>query len=883
MRPQSAKQRAAIPLALGCSVLLSTVGMAAPSQAESKPPRIQANGGLVFQSQGEGAPNRLTGYLFAPLSQGALGEVLFLDVSANLNLGGALAQQSNVNAGASTRLGYRWLSSDKRWIYGFNAGFDTRQAYSQYAFQAGVGAEALNRHVELRGNGYIPFSNQAERYAAGWTNAYLINNQLILDGWYRYIVSLGGVNLEAGIPLKRWGKDSLWLYGAYYYLGGNYVSGSSGVRGRAEVRVGSQLSLGATLSYDNIFQLQATGYLRYGAKPTAGNPGDAIAEAERNFLALRGLPMQRESDIRMVGAQQNLPGSVATNPGNGGAAWVVRCTGNTSNTGTATVQCDPAYANNLLAMLNAAGPNDVLLVGGNSGLDIGLAPINGPIRLDAQNRPTLRLARGTQLGGSGAAPTLATQFGATNLTPIFGSIPANQTPTFSNGVIEIGSNTTISGFSFTNTSITNYSTSNVLIANNTFRGSYTDYATDPAVAQAFGTINVSANALPAIQLDGVDELTITNNIFSYPQVQAYVSQNGTLPNGTMAPVCNQNNYNPGTGAVLGGGNTSGLCLSGNAIRLNNSTNVLVTGNTVTGALDEAFRINNTSGNLTISRNTISEMRMGPDSNIGSAIIVGQNQGTSNVLIEDNTIFNNSLGVYPVVNALLPDGRQTVNPITVAGRLAKNAMDPIEIGLCRGSESYPRIFDLYASADFSGNCASSTTMNLTIANNTVRLPVITGVVNQDGDGIDLNIGTNARLNASILSNDILALGEPRTEDLGDNGLTFDIRGNANVDLNITDNIVVHSGDAAIGFSLQNTSTNNQPGLTRIRFNANAYGPDNPEQIELDLVNNIGQPVSNFFVSIDDPSQITNVRRRNFNPGALSSYPNLYINGSLYTFP
>ena len=35
------------------------------------------------------------------------------------------------------------------------------------------------------------------------------------------------------------------------------------------------------------------------------------------------------------------------------------------------------------------------------------------------------------------------------------------------------------------------------------------------------------------------------------------------------------------------------------------------------------------------------------------------------------------------------------------------------------------------------------MNLTIANNTIRLNAIPGnVVNQDGDGIDLNIGANA---------------------------------------------------------------------------------------------------------------------------------------------
>ncbi|MEB3234774.1 MAG: inverse autotransporter beta domain-containing protein [Cyanobacteriota bacterium] len=836
-----------------------------PAWALPKPPAVQPSGGLQFQSQGGGTPNTFSGYLFTPLSQSTRGDVVYLDVSANLNLGGALSQQSNVNAGASTRLGYRWLSSDQRWLYGVNAGVDTRQAYSQYAFQAGVGGEALNRHVELRANGYIPFSNQAEKYATGWTNAYLINNQLILDGWNRYVVSLGGVNLEAGLPLHRWGKDSLWLYGSYYYLGGQYVSGSSGVRGRAEVRVGSQLAIGATLSYDNIFQLQATGYLRYGAKPISGNASDAISEAENNFLALRGLPMQRESDIRMVNALQNLPGSIATNPANG-SAWVVRCTGATAS--TYTVNC--GYPT-LDALLAARGAGDVLLVGGGAASTFAGQPV------DANGRPTLRLAPGTQLSGAGSAPTLATQFGPANLTPIFGT-PIGAPPSFNTGVVSIGSNTRISGFNFTNTSITNYSTSNVIIANNTFVGSYTDNPTDLATAQAYGAINVSVNALPAIQLDGVSDLIIANNTFNYPQVQVYTSQNGTRPNGDPIPVCNQNSYDQRTGALLPGGNTSGLCLSGNAIRLNNSSNVVISNNTVTGALDEAFRINNPSNNLLISRNTISEMRMGPDSNIGSAIIIGQNQGSSNVVIEDNYIFNNSRGVYPVVNPLLADGKQTVAVANQAGsRLNKNVIDPIEIGLCRGTVSYPRAFDLYASSDFSGNCSTPASMNLTISNNTIRLPRIVGVIDQDGDGIDLNIGANAILNANVVSNDILTLGLPRSKDLGDNGLTFDIRGNSRVNLLIEGNVIRNSDDAAIGFSLQNTNLVNQPGETRIRIAGNVFGSQQEinRSLEIDLVNNIGTPVSQFYVTNTDPEIRLRIRRQNFNSG---SYPDLYYNSS-----
>jgi hypothetical protein len=624
------------------------------------------------------------------------------------------------------------------------------------------------------------------------------------------------------------------------------------------------------LSYDNLFQLQATGYVRYGAKPIAGKAGDAVAAAERNFLALRGLPMQRETDIRMINVYQDLPRSVATNPGNGGADWVVRCTGATTNTGTANVNCANA---SLDAMLAAAGSNDVLLVGGGAASNLATRPLEN-------GRPTLRLGVGTQLATSGNAPTLATQFGSANLTPIFGTTVGAQ-PSFSNGVISIGSNTTISGFNFSNVSITNYSTSNVLISGNNFTGSYTDNPTDLTTAQAFGAINVSPNALPAIQLQNVDNLVISDNTFIYPQVQTYQSQNGSLPTGT-APVCNQNSYDQrNNGAPFGTpGNMSGLCLSGNAIRLNNISNATISSNTVVGALDEAFRINNPSGQIIIDSNTTSQMRMGPDSNIGTAIIIGQNRGTSNVTITNNTAFDNSPGVYPIIDATALDaqGRGAVAVIAAGSpnRLKKNAIDPIEIGLCRGTQSYGSVWDLYASADFSGNCSAATTMNLTIANNTIRLNAIPGnVVNQDGDGIDLNIGANAILHALIINNNVMALGLPRTKNIGDNGLTFDFRDNSSVNIAIQGNTINNSGDAAIGFSLQNTSLINQPGATRITMSGNIFGADTPSSLEIDLINNVGLPLSQFYVNNTDQEINQTIEQKNFNSGY---YPTLYYNSS-----
>ncbi len=583
---------------LGTAIAVATGTAPQPGLAAPEPPPIQASGGLQIQSQGGGTPNVLSGYLVAPLAQGRFGELLFLDGVIGLNLGGALVQQTTASAALSSRLGYRVLSRDQRWIYGLNAGVDTRQAFRQYAFQAGIGAEALNRHGEVRANGYIPFSNQAELYASGWSNASLVNNQLILDGWNRYLVSLGGVNLEVGVPLARWGADSLWLYGAYYYLDGNYVTASSGVRSRAEFRVGNQVSVGASLAYDNLFQWQASGYLRYGAKPDQNRARAALAAAESSFLAQRGLPVQRETEIRMTNALESLPGSVATYPANYSSAWVVRCTGATRS--SSTVSCGHADFDSLLA---AAGSNDVLLAGGDARLDLAAKPLIG-------GRPTVQLPPGTQLAGSGNAPTLATQFGPVNLTPIFGATVGAQ-PALSNGVISIGSNTTIRGLSFSNSSITNYSTSNVVISGNTFVGSYTDQPTLLADAQNLGAINASTNALAAIDFNGVHNASIKDNSFLYPQVQLYAAQAAPDLGGSIA-VCNQGD----------------LCLAGNAVRLNRSSGITIANNSVEGALEEAFSINHPTNPTLISGNTITTIRIGPNSSQPNAVVLAQSRGAS---------------------------------------------------------------------------------------------------------------------------------------------------------------------------------------------------------------------------------------------------------------
>ena len=833
------------------SPLAGLAGEPSKTRQQSPIPKVEASGGIRFQSQGAGTANTVSGYLFAPLSQSANGSLYFLDFSANLNIGGVAPQANTVNAGVSTRLGYRWLDPQQSWMFGVNAGVDTRPAYSQYAFQAGVGAEALSRALEFRLNGYIPFANTNDLYSTGWTNAALTGDRLILDGYNQYVVAVGGVDFEAGVPLKTWKNGSLWAYAAYYYLNGDYLAGSSGVRGRAEVRVGSQLAVGATVSYDNLFNTQATGYIRYGAKPLAGNAKDAVAQAERNFLALRGLPVVREADVKLDTAQVNAPNTVAVNPATG-QAYVVRCAGST----TSAYQVNCGYSTALDA-LNAGASNAVLIANGTPVSNLG--------------GQTIRLAAGTSLTNSTNAPTLNTQFGPASLRSIFGT-STGATPSFNNGILSIGSNTTIAGLNFTNTSITNYSTSNVLIANNQFIGSYSP-------TPGLNTYNASAR--PTIQLVGVDNATISGNTFADPNIQSYESARGG-PNGGPFDdyVCGRDDAP--TGATL----LPGICLSGNAIRLTNSSNYSILNNTITGALDEAIRLDNPNGSILVKGNLISGMRMGPDTNIGAAIFVRQNTGSSTVVIEQNTVTANAPG-RNLINGTPGSGNTLASGITTpivdnADNDFGNVIDAIEVGVCRGRQSFPRANDLYGDADIlPQDCDPSTppTMNFTARNNTLQPNNVPGRQPGwfDNDGIDLNIGSYSRFNADISGNavEINATG---------NAITTDFRGETFINMSILGNNFT-SDDPPIDILTQTIGTPTPFSAGTITIATNILTNSNgPNEAIFDIVTSSGNtsqatpPIYNIFAPGYTPgaSNTGDVRFRNAPFGESTGQPVVNFN-------
>ena len=616
-------------------LLLSIQGAAALAdepKPEFKVPKIKTNGGLRFQSQGGGTPNTLSGYILAPLHQSEKGNVLFIDGFASWNFGGELNDSS---FGASTRLGYRWLNKDRSWMFGANAGADTTPYQGDYNWQAGVGLEALNKNVEIRANGYIPLSNSNELLGSGYSGAYLSNNNLYLTGAYKdWITSFGGLDLEVGTPVARWDKGGLWLYAGYYYLDATVAEGpdSSGFSARAEARIANNFAVGATYSYDDIFQSKATGYIRYGSQPQTRDTAAEISRAEIDLLAQRGLPVEREIDVRI--SEVRIQGTqIAQNPDTNNA-WVIRCVG-TNASGN-----DCEY--NSLAAAVGAGSSNVILVADGRATNL--------------NGGSLAIPGGAVLSNGNNAPTINTQYGTANLSTIYGVGSANTKPTITNGTLTVASNTTISGFAFTNASIVNRSTSNLLIANNTFTGS----------ASGYGAIN----------LNGVTNLTISGNTITDPTAS-------TLPWVTKP-------YNDGVAA------TSSQIARG--ISVSNSDNISILNNTISNALGEGIYLQDigTNKNNLVQGNTVQGMKVDVnDSNLEAGIFLANNK-PGYITINSNTVKDN-------------------NP-TNEGNGRTNASDGIEVNICRDGANAMNYVGL---ATVSGApCSQATTLTANITNNTI---------------------------------------------------------------------------------------------------------------------------------------------------------------------
>ncbi|WP_273436509.1 carbamoyl-phosphate synthase [Synechococcus sp. UW140] len=224
---------------------------------------IQPNFGFQGALQGAGTPNQAGIGGFLPLVTGD-NSVFFLDAQANANFADYNNYSSIINTtvagttiSTSSRLGYRWLNSDRSWMFGVNAGYDSRQ----------MATGSADTGVNVRNSSTVFYQQVAaglEAVSNTWNfNAYALipvgTNEYRLNSNY-FGGALDTYGLDVGYSITPDFKASV----GYYYQQGdlNTVDGS-GVLGRVSYNISNGLTAGVNLSYDQAFETRFSADLKY--------------------------------------------------------------------------------------------------------------------------------------------------------------------------------------------------------------------------------------------------------------------------------------------------------------------------------------------------------------------------------------------------------------------------------------------------------------------------------------------------------------------------------------------------------------------------------------------------------------------------------------------
>ena len=230
---------------------------------------IQFNWGFQGALQGAGTPNQAGIGGFLPIAVGE-NSVFFADVLLNANFADYGNDSSIINTkvagttiSTSSRLGYRWLNSDRSWMYGLNAGYDSRP----------MNTGGTDTGINVSGTEKSAFFQQlavnAEAVSNDWNfNAYALipvgDTEQKLNWFYQ-----GGALDTYGLDVGYFITPDLNVSVGYYYQNGDMGDADgSGVLGRLAYEISSGLTAGVNVSYDKAFDTRVSADIkvRFGNK-----------------------------------------------------------------------------------------------------------------------------------------------------------------------------------------------------------------------------------------------------------------------------------------------------------------------------------------------------------------------------------------------------------------------------------------------------------------------------------------------------------------------------------------------------------------------------------------------------------------------------------------
>ena len=225
---------------------------------------VKLNYGFQGALQGAGTPNQAGIGAFIPLHVGS-NSVAFVDVLVNANFSDYSGYSSIINTdvsgttfSTSTRLGYRWLNDSRSWMFGVNAGYDSRP----------MATGGTDTGVDVTGSERTVFFQQVAAGLEAVSNSWNFNAYALVPvGTTEYRLNsayLGGAldtyGLDVGYSIT---PDLRASVGYYYQQGDLGVVDGSGVRGRLAYNITNGLAAGVNLSYDQAFDTRVSADIKY--------------------------------------------------------------------------------------------------------------------------------------------------------------------------------------------------------------------------------------------------------------------------------------------------------------------------------------------------------------------------------------------------------------------------------------------------------------------------------------------------------------------------------------------------------------------------------------------------------------------------------------------
>jgi len=194
-----------------------------------------------------------------------LANVNFADYENNSSIINTTVAGTTIST--SSRLGYRWLNGDRSWMYGLNAGYDSRP----------MNTGGTDTGINVSGTEKSAFFQQlafnAEAVSNDWNlNAYALipvgDTEQDLNFYYQ-----GGALNTYGIDVGYFITPVVNASVGYYYQNGDLGSADgSGVLGRVAYEISNGLTAGVNISYDEAFETRVSADLKVrfgGASTTA--------------------------------------------------------------------------------------------------------------------------------------------------------------------------------------------------------------------------------------------------------------------------------------------------------------------------------------------------------------------------------------------------------------------------------------------------------------------------------------------------------------------------------------------------------------------------------------------------------------------------------------